>query len=133
MSGSELADLLAELSSHEPIFHRAEHGAVAGATREDFARMVTEDFWEVGASGRQYSREFVLAELEKRFSEAHEDVWETKDFVCRALAENVYLLTYTLVQDRLRVTRRATIWRSTSDGWKAEYHQGTVVQDAHEK
>jgi hypothetical protein len=129
MSGAELTGVLAELSSREPIFHRAEHGSVAGATREDFARMVSDDFCEVGASGRQYSREFVLDELEKRFAVPHDDVWETKDFVCRCLAEDVYLLTYTLVQDRVRVTRRSTIWRRTTDGWEIEYHQGTVVAD----
>jgi hypothetical protein len=127
MTSPELAQVLAELSSREPIFHRPEHGAVTGATREDFARMISEDFWEVGASGRRYSRDFVLDELEKRFALQHEDVWETKDFVCRRLAEDVYLLTYTLVQDRMRVTRRATIWRRTAEGWKVEYHQGTVV------
>jgi hypothetical protein len=46
------------------------------------------------------------------------------------LAEDVYLLIYTLLQDRERVTRRATIWRRTADGWKIVYHQGTIVQDA---
>jgi hypothetical protein len=132
MNGADAAEVLAELSGREPVFHRAEHGAVQGATREDFARMVTEEFWEVGASGRGYTREFVLTELEKRFAEPHEDVWETRDFACRRLAEDLYLLTYTLVQDRVRVTRRATIWRRTGDGWKVEYHQGTLVQDASE-
>jgi hypothetical protein len=40
------------------------------------------------------------------------------------------LLTYTLLQDNQRLTRRATIWRSTADGWKIVYHQGTIVRDA---
>jgi hypothetical protein len=43
-------------------------------------------------------------------------------------AEN-FLLTYTLLQGA-RVTRRATIWRRSTDGWKIVYHQGTVVADA---
>jgi hypothetical protein len=33
--------------------------------------MVTDDFWEVGASGRRYGREFVLDELEARHARAH--------------------------------------------------------------
>jgi hypothetical protein len=40
------------------------------------------------------------------------------------------LLTYTLLQDKQRLTRRGTIWQSTADGWKIVYHQGTIVQDA---
>ena len=122
----ELEEVLVELSAREPIFHRPEFGT----SRADFERMTVEDFWETGASGRRYSRKFVLDELERRFSVPHDDVWETRDFNCRKLAEDVYLLTYTLLQDRKRLTRRATIWRRTADGWKIVYHQGTIVQDA---
>lgn len=120
----ELAGTLAELSSREPIFHRPEFGT----TRADFEDMTAGDFWEVGASGRRYSRVVVLDELENRFAEPHRDVWETMDFHCQKLAPDVYLLTYTLVQDNQRRTRRSTIWRQTTEGWKIVYHQGTVVQ-----
>ncbi len=122
----ELFAVLAELSAREPIFHRPE----PGATRADFDGMMADDFWETGASGRRYSRQFVLDELEKRNSTPHEDIWETSDFHCRKLADDVYLLTYALLQDRARLTRRVTIWRRTSEGWKIAYHQGTIVQDA---
>jgi predicted RNase H-like HicB family nuclease len=122
----ELEGVLAELSRREPIFHRPEFGS----TRADFARMTAEDYWETGASGRRYSRQAVLDGLEERFSVPHEDVWETMDFHCRRLSEDTYLLTYTLHQDHARLTRRATIWRNTADGWKIVYHQGTIVQDA---
>src|ERR1700685_2121584 len=116
----ELQDVLAELSAREPIFHRPEFGN----SRADFERMTAEDFWETGASGRRYSREFVLNQLEQRFATPRDDVWETQDFYCRKLSEDTYLLTYTLLQDGKRLTRRATIWQSTSDGWKIVYHQG---------
>jgi hypothetical protein len=122
----ELQDVLAELSRREPIFHRPEFGT----TRADFERMTAEGFWETGASGRRYSRQFVLDELEKRFAAPHNDVWQTSEFQCRRLGEDTYLLTYTLLQDHVRLTRRATIWCRTADGWKIIYHQGTVVQDA---
>ncbi|MFZ2021056.1 MAG: DUF4440 domain-containing protein [Terracidiphilus sp.] len=121
----ELAGVLAELTAREPIFHRPEFGT----TRADFERMTVDDFWETGASGRRYSRAFVLDELERRFQAPHKDVWEAKEFQCRELAPNDYLLTYTLLQDQKRKTRRATIWQRTPDGWKIVYHQGTIVQD----
>jgi hypothetical protein len=122
----ELSDILAELSSREPIFHRPE----LGTSRADFEKMTMDDFWEVGASGRRYSRAYVLDELEKRHAVPHGDIWETMDFHCRRLAHEVYLLTYTLLQDKVRRTRRSTIWRRTAEGWKIVYHQGTIVQDA---
>ena len=117
-------DVLKELIQLEPIFHRPE----LGTTRNDFERMTEDTFWEVGASGRRYSREYVLDELEKRHSSQSEDVWETRDFHCLEIALDNYLLTYTLTQGS-RVTRRSTIWRRTVEGWKIVYHQGTVVED----
>jgi hypothetical protein len=91
--------------------------------------MMDEEFWEVGASGRRYSREYVLEVLEERWRNPQEEHWQTSDFRCAAIAENNYLLTYTLRQID-RVTRRATIWRRTRSGWKIVFHQGTVVTDA---
>ena len=121
----ELREVLDELVRREPIFHRTEFGT----TRTDFENMTLTDFWEVGASGSRYSREYVLSELEKRYRHPAEDVWETSDFHCRRLAPDVYLLTYTLLQNQERKTRRSTIWQRTTSGWKIVFHQGTIVQD----
>jgi hypothetical protein len=122
--GEELATALAELKAREPIFHRPE----LGATRADFERMTVEDFWEVWASGRIYSRAHVLDELEKRFASPQSDVWETMDFRCRRLGEDTFLVTYTLLQDGGRKTRRATIWQRVTGEWKILYHQGTLAE-----
>jgi hypothetical protein len=121
---ADLRDVLEELHRREPIFHRAEFGTA----RANFERMADEDFWEVGASGRRYSRTLVLDELEKRHAAPHEDVWEASDFRCQKLAEDLYLLTYTLLQDKTRLTRRSTIWRKTDGDWKIVFHQGTIVE-----
>jgi hypothetical protein len=120
----DLQAVLDELRQREPIFHRPEFGT----TRSDFESMTDPAFWEVGASGRRYSREYVLATLEKRSASPAEDLWETRDFHCREIAPDNYLLTYTLLQGE-RVTRRSTIWRRTAQGWKILYHQGTVVEE----
>lgn len=124
-SDPAISDILAELSMREPIFHRSEWGT----TRADFEKITVDEFWEVGASGSRYSRADVLDALEKRYSVPHTDIWETMDFQCRRLARDVYLLTYTLLQNRTRLTRRSTIWQRTAEGWKIVYHQGTIVQD----
>jgi hypothetical protein len=119
-----LLPILDELKQREPIFHRSEFGT----TRQDFEAMTEPDFWEVGASGQRYSRGYVLDVLEERFKHSSEDAWETRDFHCREIAADNYLLTYTLRQGA-RLTRRATVWRRTAQGWKIVYHQGTVVAD----
>jgi hypothetical protein len=119
-----LLSILDELKQREPIFHRPEFGT----TRQDFEAMTEPDFWEVGASGQRYSRSYVLDVLEERFKHPSEDAWETHDFHCCEVAADNYLLTYTLRQGA-RLTRRATLWRRTAQGWKIVYHQGTVVAD----
>lgn len=121
-----LNDVLEELKRREPIFHRPE----LGTSRKDFETMTALDFWETGASGRRYRRSAVLDELERRYAAGtYHDEWEAQEFYCRKLAENVYLLTYTLFQGK-RKTRRATIWERAPEAWKIVYHQGTVVQDS---
>ena len=121
----ELLGILEQLRQREPIFHRPEFGT----TRVEFERMMEADFWEVGASGRRYSRQYVLDVLDARRHSSDEDEWETSDFHCRELAANIYLLTYTLLQGRRR-TRRSTIWSRASGDWKIVFHQGTEVADA---
>ena len=124
VTDKRLLSILDELRQREPIFHRTEFGT----TRRDFEAMTEADYWEVGASGRRYSRQYVLDVLEERFKHPTDDVWETSDFHCMEIATNNYLLTYTLKQGA-RITRRATIWRRTAQAWKIVYHQGTVVTD----
>ena len=116
-------DVTEELRRREPLFHRPE----LGTTRADFERMTADAFWEIGASGRRYDREFVLNELEKRHTAPISEHLEVHDFHCTELAPDTYLATYTLIQEGHRVSRRATIWRRSEGGWEAVYHQGTLV------
>lgn len=120
-----LVPVLEELRRLEPLFH----GAAVGATPQRFEDLVAEEFWEVGASGRRYSREFALNVLKTRERDPTEDEWLTSDFHVTEIAPDNYLLTYTLQQPG-RLTRRMTLWRRMKGSWKAVYHQGTVVQDA---
>lgn len=118
------ASVFDALKAREPIFHRPEFGI----RREDFEAMIDANFWEVGASGRVYSRDYVLDELERRHSgDPVEETWEIEDCECRSMGEGVYLFTYRLFQGQ-RVSRRATVWRRANEGWKALYHQGTLVR-----
>lgn len=121
----QLLAVQAELSALEPIFHHPE----LGTTRAAYEGMTDDAFWEVGASGRRYSRDFVIATLIDRYSQPFVDDCLASDFYCQQLAPELYLLTYTLAQGQ-RITRRSTIWRRDSGIWKIVYHQGTVVGTA---
>ena len=89
--------------------------------------MTEETFWEVGASGKRYSRNFIFDTLEERFKNPPKDEWEIKDFHCLEISIDNYLVTYTLIQDKTRITRRSTNWRRKGKDWKIVYHQGTIV------
>jgi len=115
--------ILDALRAREPIFHRPQYAR----THEDFARLMAPDYWEIGASGRRYSREFILRLLaETPPVDAEAAGWQTSDFACRSLGPDTFLLTYRL-QQRERPTRRTTIWFHTPAGWQILFHQGTVI------
>jgi hypothetical protein len=119
----KLLPVLQELQQREPIFHSAEFGNSIA----DYERNMAPGYWEVGASGRRYSRAFILRELDgKPVAYADTLGWKSWDYAVRQLGPDTYLLTYTLSQGQ-RLTRRATIWRRDVDGWSILYHQGTIV------
>ncbi len=122
-TAAHLLGVQQELIDREPLFHRPEHGT----TRRDFEAMTAQEFWETGASGQRYSRQYAIDNLVERYSVPHEDDWETEDFYCQEIAPENYLLTYTLRQGP-RVTRRMTLWRRSPSGWQIVYHQGTIVE-----
>lgn len=120
----ELVEVERELFRREPIFHRPEFGI----NRADFEKMTAPVFWETSASGRRFSREFVLDHLEQRYANPTTDVWEISGFHCSEIAADNYLATYTLNQNG-RYTRRATLWRRSAEGWQIVYHQGALIAE----
>jgi hypothetical protein len=92
MSDLDLETILGELRQREPIFHRR----AFGTSRDDLEAMTAEDFFEIGASGRIYQRDFVIANLLERYQQPERHDWPCRDFSIRRLAENLYLLNYTL-------------------------------------
>lgn len=120
-----LEPVLAELERLEPLFH----SAAPEATPQEFEAIVAPDFWEVGASGRRYGRDFSLKLLATRAREPSTEEWSCTGYHVQEITPGSYLLTYTLHQPG-RVTRRCTIWRKSAGKWLAVYHQGTPVPEA---
>jgi hypothetical protein len=119
-------NVLEELKAREPIFH---HPDKYGKTEQDIMAQMCDEFWEVGASGSVYTQKDVLETLIERYNDPnYQDIWVTSNFKVTQIAPDNYLLTYVLVQNKTRYTRRSTIWRKINNQWKILYHQGTVVE-----
>lgn len=122
---NELSNILEELKSKEPIFHHPEQ---FGKTEKDITAQMCDEFWEVGASGNVYTRTDVIDTLIVRYNDPnYQDIWDATNFEITEIAPDNYLLTYVLVQNKTRYTRRSTIWRNVHGQWKILYHQGTVI------
>src|SRR5262245_48176180 len=104
--------ILNELREREPIFHRREFGT----SREAILQMTADDFREIGASGKVYDREFVISNLPECYKTPEADDWSCDEFSIRQLADDLYQLSYVLLQPA-QSTRRTTLWRRTRDGW----------------
>lgn len=121
-----IEQIIDEFQSREPIFH---HPEKFGKRKEDIERQMCDEFWEVGASGHVYTKQDVIETLLERYNNPdYQDIWEAKDFALTTISPDHYLLTYILIQDKTRVTRRSTLWRRINGDWKILYHQGTVIE-----
>ncbi|MFA7420083.1 MAG: hypothetical protein WCZ90_10400 [Melioribacteraceae bacterium] len=118
----QVSEVLEELTKLEIFIH----WPTFGSTKQELENILDEDFWEVGASGKRYNREIVLRVLEERSKKHNSELWINKDFHCAEIAEDNYLLTYTVTQGE-RLTQRSSIWRKSENGFKLVYHQGTIV------
>ena len=105
-----------ELIRREPIFHHPELIWDAGS----FDEQIAEDFNEVGASGRRYSRsevkEVVLGRLEGTHADSLADGYRIEEAESRILADDVAQVLYTLCTPG-RVTRRSTLYRRRGSAW----------------
>ncbi|TWH76829.1 hypothetical protein LX59_00874 [Azomonas agilis] len=119
---TDLTQILEQLKALEPLIYCANSGACS----EHFERLLVQDFWEVGASGKIYDRAFVLSVLKARQQNPIQEPWHTFDYQIRPIETQHFLITYSL-QQATRLSRRATLWQNTEQGWKMLYHQGTVV------
>jgi hypothetical protein len=119
----ELARVRDELGELEAVLHRP----APGWARADLSRLVTRDFWEIGASGRRYSRDYVLDVLQERSWQGSPAPFDPSGFEVQHLGGELFLLSYDLLQDGRR-TRRASVWFRTPYGWKCRFHTGTPVE-----
>jgi hypothetical protein len=116
-------DLLPTLQALESELH---HPGVS-CTLQRLEQLLHPDFWEVGRSGRRYSRETVIGYLAAQ--NLQPDV-TASDYAVRELANGLALLTYRSTHRQsqggaVSGALRSSIWCWTQSGWQLLYHQGT--------
>lgn len=82
--------------------------------------LLDEDFTEVGASGRQYSK----ADVVKAVASEKPTQRDLTDFHARQLGADVWLAT-ARVRSQGKWSLRSSIWKKAGGRWLLLYHQGT--------
>ncbi len=98
------------------------------ADRDRLASLLHDQFLEIGASGKLWSREDVLQHI------VHEPTTTRSldEFECRLLNDQTALTTYRVTRTNPNdgsktLSRRSSVWLRESDTWKLRFHQGTPL------
>lgn len=91
--------------------------------REYMHRILAEDFFEFGRSGRKWSRDEVLEYHEEEIKA------ELTDMGVHFIDEKVALVTYIskTQYEELEISNRSSLWSKIDGEWKLRFHQGTAV------
>ena len=92
------------------------------ASRERLESLLDDDFVEIGASGRRWTREAIIGDLVA--VPKLDDVAVSEEQV-RRVSDDVILVSYVTTTGQRRVVRTSW-WRRSAGTWKCFFHQGTV-------
>ncbi|WP_407354468.1 DUF4440 domain-containing protein [Luteimonas sp. R10] len=95
---------------------------------EALARLLADDFREIGASGHMFGKDEVLVRLPCESGVA----FATEAMEVRELAAGLAQVTYRATRSAEGETRRSwrsSLWRRGAAGWSMVFHQGTPLAD----
>ena len=95
--------------------------------RELMEKVLADDFFEIGQSGRIWSREELLNTIGVEINA----VIPLENFAIRKLAKDIYQVTYNSHVEYdgvIRHGRRSSIWMRSPSRWKLLFHQGTPYE-----
>jgi ribonuclease HI len=90
------------------------------ADRGEVERLLHPEFREIGASGRLWDRESMVAAL----AEDPGTGATASEMVAREVGDGVVLVTY-VAESAAGRSRRSSVWVRGEDGWRVLFHQGT--------
>ncbi len=96
--------------------------------RPRLAELLADDFAEVGASGRIWTRQATLDHLTDTDPDGDqgEPAIEVHELTGRAVGDQLVLVQWVSERGRARA-RRTSLWRRDPGGWRLVHHQGTPV------
>ncbi|WP_100642626.1 DUF4440 domain-containing protein [Alteromonas facilis] len=93
--------------------------------KQRLAALISEDFEEIGKSGRKFTKSDIINELVNEEPVA----FSTHDFNFIVLAEDCILVKYQTTIDQ-QSAYRCSIWKRVNNNWQIKYHQGTSIKHA---
>lgn len=97
------------------------------SSKDDLDHLLADDFFEVGASGDRFGKEFVLEHLP---AELDSTQFIGRDFKVREIFAGVALVTFIVTKHDKNGTKdsfRSSLWVWRNDRWQMTYHQGTPL------
>ncbi len=117
------------MTDHHKLLEQLELALLDPSGRSDTTlldRLIADDFAEVGASGRSFGKDDVLARLPSESGVS----FHADQLAVNLLSPTVGLVTYAAMRnaDGTAVhSERCSIWRLNHGQWQMVYHQGTVA------
>jgi len=115
------ADVQEAIDRERSLFRPEVRGSV-----ERVESLLDPEFTEIGASGRFWARDAMVAALKQSFDDETPVRIADSEMTGRLLAPGVVLLTYVSDADGRRA-RRSSIWRRHADGMRVVHHHGTPL------
>lgn len=92
-------------------------------SRHDMEQLLADDFYEIGTSGKIYTKQI---ELDALTNEAlANELPEVLNFRIHELSDTLIQAIYDTVEFSGRRSHRSSLWRKTDDAWQLFFHQGT--------
>lgn len=93
------------------------------------ASLLHDDFVEVGASGRRWTRDEIVAMLEAETGAARDAAIDGLDVLTIGRDARVATYRITIVERaERRTSRRSSVWVRTAGRWLLRFHQGTPIR-----
>ncbi len=88
--------------------------------------LLADDFIEIGASGRQYTKEDILRILPT----SPESQFTIQDFTIKEISSDTIMATYNVERtthgtEEKTLSLRSSLWRKHKGHWQIFFHQGT--------
>ena len=104
------------------------HSAQTRLSETELGKLLSDEFIEIGASGRTFNKKNIL----KRLPQETSNSIRAGNFKLRELSSGIIQITYhscsQAKNQQPRYTLRSSIWRNESSQWKMLFHQGTVTK-----